>query len=123
VTIDAVGAILLISDDAARLAAFYRDAAGFPLEAEVHDGVAAHYGCEIGGVHFAIHPSEGWPGERAPTSQSPVLVFYTGDVQPAYERLVAHGVAATPPFDHGFAIMTAFEDPDGNNVQIMQLTE
>jgi len=42
-----------------------------------------------------------------------------GDVQSAYERLVAEGVQATPPFDHGFAILTAFEDPDGNNIQVM----
>lgn len=86
-------------------------------------GVPLHYGCEIGGVHFAIHPSEGWPGERAPKSQSPVLVLYTSDVQGAYERLVDSGVQATPPFDHGFATLTAFEDPDGNNLQIMTPTE
>lgn len=82
-----------------------------------------HYGCEIGGVHFAIHPSEGWPGERTPNAQSPVLIFYTRDVQSTYERLAANGVQATPPFDHGFAILTAFEDPDGNNIQVMTPTE
>ncbi len=37
------------------------------------------------------------------------------------KRLVAHGVEATPPFDHGFALLTAFRDPDGNNIQIMTL--
>jgi uncharacterized glyoxalase superfamily protein PhnB len=119
VTIDSVGAILLISSDAARLAGFYRDALGFPLDDEVHEGVPVHYGCDIGGVHFAIHPSEGWPGQPEPASQSPVLVFTTSDVQSAYERLVASGVQATPPFDHGFAVLTAFEDLDGNNVQLM----
>jgi len=65
------------------------------------------------------NPSGGWPGENARESQSPVLVFYTPDVQFAYERLVAHGLKATPPFDHGFATLTAFEGPDGNNVQLM----
>jgi catechol 2,3-dioxygenase-like lactoylglutathione lyase family enzyme len=122
VLVDAVGAILLISDDAKRLAGFYRDALGFPLESEAHEGVPPHYACEVGGVHLAIHPSDGWPGERAPNAQSPVLVFHTRDVQAAYERLVAHGVPATPPFDHGFAILTAFEDPDGNNIQILTPT-
>ena len=117
--IDSVGALLLISDDAAGLASFYRSALGLPLEDEVHEDVPLHYGCEIGGVHFAIHPSEDWPGERTPNAQSPVIVLYTSDIQAVYERLVANGVEATPPFDHGFAVLTAFEDPDGNNVQVM----
>ena len=43
-----LGALLLISDDAAALAAFYREALGFPLEDELHDGILLHYGCEIG---------------------------------------------------------------------------
>ena len=121
--VDSVGALLLISDDAERLAAFYREALGFPIQDEAHDGVPLHYGCEIDRVHFAIHPSEGWPGVQAHNTQSPVIVFYTGDVRAAYERLVAHGVQATPPFDHGFATLTAFQDPDGNNVQVMTPSE
>jgi uncharacterized glyoxalase superfamily protein PhnB len=112
--VDSFGAVLLISDDAARLADFYRTALGFSLTEEVHPGVPLHYGCELGGLHFAIHPSTDWPGERSPTAQSPVLVFYTRDVNAAYQRLVAAGVRATPPFDHGFATMTSFRDPDGN---------
>jgi len=28
-------------------------------------------------------------------------------------------VQATPPFDHRFAIVTTFEDADGNNVQLI----
>jgi predicted enzyme related to lactoylglutathione lyase len=121
--VNAVGALLLISDEPENLAAFYRDAVGIPLEDERHDDIPLHYGCEIGGTHFAIHPSADWPGEPSPNAQSPVIVFYTDDVDGAYEQLVAHGVKATPPFDHGFAVLTAFRDPDGNNVQIMQLSQ
>jgi hypothetical protein len=44
---------------------------------------------------------------------------HTSDVRSAYERLLANGVQATPPFDHGFAIVTRLEDADGNNVQLM----
>src|SRR6478752_3226688 len=84
VSVDSVGAVLLISDDAAGLAAFYRDALGLPLEDEVHEGVPLHYGCELGSVHFAIHPSADWPGERSADGQSPVIVLHTGDVQGAY---------------------------------------
>jgi catechol 2,3-dioxygenase-like lactoylglutathione lyase family enzyme len=120
-SVHSIGALLLISDHAEQLAAFYRDALGMPVEEERHDDVPLHYGCEIGGTHFAIHPSAGWPGAPAPNAQSPVIVFHTDDVDAAYERLVAHGVAATPPFDHGFAVLTAFRDLDGNNVQVMRV--
>src|SRR5262245_65297965 len=72
-----VGAVLLISDDAGALAVFYRDALGLPLEEEVHEGVPLHYGCELGSVHFAIHPSADWPGERTLDGQSPVIVLRT----------------------------------------------
>ncbi|MHB8670420.1 MAG: VOC family protein [Acidimicrobiales bacterium] len=120
-SIHAIGALLLISDRPRELAAFYRDALGLPIEDEQHDDIALHYGCEIGGTHFAIHPSPDWPGEPAPNTQSPVIVLHTDDVIAAYNRLVAHGVNATPPFDHGFAILTAFRDPDGHNVQVMRL--
>ena len=122
-TINALGALLLISDNAEKLAAFYRDALELPITEERHDDVPLHYGCEIGGTHFAIHPSADWPGDPAPNAQSPVIVFYTTDVHADYDRLVAHGVEATPPFDHGFAVLTAFRDPDGNNVQVMTPSE
>ena len=121
--IHSVGAILLISDDAPALARFYRDALGLSLDDEQHEGVPLHYGCELGAVHFAIHPSEGWPGKATTDAQSPVIVLHTDDVQSAYDRLVSHGVAATPPWDHGFAVSTAFQDPDGNHVQVMRLAD
>jgi catechol 2,3-dioxygenase-like lactoylglutathione lyase family enzyme len=120
--IDGMYAILLISDDAKALAEFYREALGLPLEDEVHDGAPLHYGCEVGGVHFAIHPAPGWPGRATPDSQSPVLIFHTDDVEGAYQRLRTAGVGATPPFDHGLAVGTSFRDPDGNNVQVMSAT-
>ena len=118
-SVHSIGALLLISDRPEQLAAFYRDALGIPIEEERHDDIPLHHGCEIGGTHFAIHPSADWPGDPAPNAQSPVIVFHTDHVDAAYEQLVAHGVDATPPFDHGFAVLTAFRDPDGNNVQVM----
>lgn len=118
-SIDSVGALLLVGDDAEHLADFYRRVLGLQLEEERHDGVPLHFGCEIDGVHFAIHPSDDWPGQKELGGQSPVIVLYTSDVHAIHERLVASGVSATPPFDHGFAVLTAFRDPDGNNVQVM----
>ena len=53
-------AILLVSKDAKRLAEFYKDILKVPLKDEQHDEEPLRYGCELGGLHFAIHPaSEG----------------------------------------------------------------
>ncbi|MGI9328953.1 MAG: VOC family protein [Pseudomonadales bacterium] len=119
--ISGVSAILLISPSASKLADFYRDAIGLPLEDEVHEGIPLHYGCEMGPVHFAIHPSESWPGEIHKEPLSPVIVLETSDVRAAHQRLLDAGIAASPPYDHGFGILTSFRDPDGNNVQLMEL--
>ena len=74
--IDRVTAILLISPDPNALADFYRNTLGLPLEDEEHPGVPLHYGCDVGGVHLAIHsgagfagvPRRDWPGGVMVTS-------------------------------------------------------
>jgi catechol 2,3-dioxygenase-like lactoylglutathione lyase family enzyme len=118
--IDGVSAILLISPDAKKLAGFYRDALGLDLKDEVHDGMPLHYGCELGDVHFAIHPAEGWPGVANANAQSPVIALTTRDAGVAAERLRAAGVKAPDPTDHGFAWVLAFRDPDGNHIELLQ---
>ena len=67
--IDRVTAILLISPDPRALADFYRNALGLPLEDEEHPGVPLHYGCDVGGVHLAIHS----PGKEALLPAPPPL--------------------------------------------------
>lgn len=119
--VENLGAILLISQDASKLAEFYRVALGLPIVDEVHEGVPLHYACELGPIHFAIHPAETWPGKPYEDAQSPVVVFHTADARAVFDSLQSIGIAATPPFDHGFAIIVSFRDPDGNNVQVMQL--
>jgi catechol 2,3-dioxygenase-like lactoylglutathione lyase family enzyme len=118
--INGVSAILLISPDAKELARFYRDALGLPLEDEVHEGVPLHYACELGGVHFAIHPAEGWPGVPTRNAQSPVIALRTSDARAVARRLAASGFAAVGPYDHGFALVVTFRDPDGNHVEILE---
>lgn len=44
---------------------------GLPLEGEVHEGVSVHDACELGGVHFALHPAEGCPGVPDKNAQGP----------------------------------------------------
>ena len=66
--IEFLSAVLILSPDPERLAAFYRDKLGIPLIAEEH-GSGAHWGCELGDIHFAIHPGD--PGRGTAQSASP----------------------------------------------------
>ena len=118
--IASVSAILLISDDAKALADFYKTALGLPLKDERHDNVPLHYGCNIGDVHFAIHPSKGWPGVQTKDAQSPIVALATPDVQLVAESLQNLGIEAVGPFDHGFAFTVSFRDPDGNQIEILE---
>jgi catechol 2,3-dioxygenase-like lactoylglutathione lyase family enzyme len=118
--IDRVTAILLISPDPRALADFYRNALGLALEDEEHPGVPLHYGCDVGGVHLAIHSSAGFVGVPARDAQSPVVVLGTSSVRAVAARLSANGVQTTGPTDHGFGLIVSFRDPDGNLVEVLE---
>ena len=118
-----VSALLLISPDAAALAGFYSDVLGLALKEEVHDGVPLHYACELGQVHFAIHPNDGWPGAAGSQAQSPVIALGISDAAHAADRLDAADINHTGVTDHGFALVIAFRDPDGNHVELLQEKE
>jgi predicted enzyme related to lactoylglutathione lyase len=79
-----------------------------------------HYGCDVGGVHLAIHPNGGFLGAPTRNAQSPVVVFGTSNVKAVYERLSARGIETYGPSDHGFGLIVSFRDPDGNLVEVLQ---
>lgn len=118
--IDGVTAILLVSPDPRALATFYRSVLDLPLEDEEHPGVPLHYGCDVGGVHLAIHSSDGFLGVPTRDAQSPLIVLGTSNVKAIVERLTAHGVSMIGPTDHGFGLAVSFRDPDGNLVEILE---
>jgi catechol-2,3-dioxygenase len=119
--IDDVTAILLISQNAKELCEFYKATLGLPLEEELHDGIALHYGYSLGDVHFAIHSADsGWSGVPSRNPRSPVISFSTSDLKAVAKRLSANGVKATGPADHGFAQVISFRDPDGNHITILE---
>ena len=119
--IDDVTAVLLVSTNAKELCEFYRATLGLPLEEEVHDDMPLHHGCDLGDVHFAIHPaSGGWPGAPTRNAQSPIITFSTSALKTMANRLSARGVKVTGPTDHGFARGVSFRDPDGNLISVLE---
>jgi catechol 2,3-dioxygenase-like lactoylglutathione lyase family enzyme len=120
--IEFLGAVLLVSKDPERLVRFYRDVLGVPLEDEAHGDNLPHWGCTLGQLHFAIHPIEDFPDGRSAVG-SVKLAFNTFDVHGLAKRLEADGVTLLyPPRDTGFFWVTAVEDPDGNLVELVEMS-
>jgi catechol 2,3-dioxygenase-like lactoylglutathione lyase family enzyme len=105
------------------LAEFYKDIIGLPLEDEEHGGTQKHYGCELGDLHFAIHPLENFAGTGYGVG-SVKLAFTVFDMNAFVGKVKAKGVAlAYEPKNLGFATMTALHDPDGNYIEFTQLSD
>jgi predicted enzyme related to lactoylglutathione lyase len=121
--IEFLSAVLLISKDPERLATFYREVVGLPLEDEQHGETEKHFGCELGDLHFAIHPVSNFKGTSFGTG-SVKLAFTVFNMNAFVERVRAKGVKFEyQPKDTGFAMMTALVDPDGNYIEFTQLSD
>jgi catechol 2,3-dioxygenase-like lactoylglutathione lyase family enzyme len=115
-----LSAILLTSRDAARLTEFYRDVLGLPLVEERHGTVPQHWGCELGDVHFAIHPRDGAP------PPGPIrLAFWVFDLRTFAEGLERRGVRLRYAIRRlgPTSLITAIVDPDGNEIELTQMGE
>ena len=119
--IEFLSAVLIVSEDPRRLADFYRDVVGIPLEAEEHGASLPHWGCTLGDIHFAIHPVATFPDRRSGVG-SVKLAFTVFDIQALVRRLEDKRVSLLyPPQDTGFFWSTAIQDPDGNLIEFTQL--
>lgn len=123
-------AIVLVSRDPRRLAEFYRDKLGLPLEEEIHPDSDVHYACEIGDIHFAIFPEPQKHLERGArvgqTGHGQVkFAFTVFDLDNLVKALRERGVEVTyPPMQaEDFIRMTAIKDPDGNYIELTQMDE
>lgn len=121
--IEFLSAILLVSPNPARLAAFYRDVVGVPLDEEKHGDSRPHWGCNLGEIHFAIHPVETFPDKQSGVG-SIKLAFTVFDMAALVDRLCqANTPLLYPPRDTGFFWSTAIKDPDGNLIEFTQLRD
>lgn len=121
-TIKFLSAVLLVSHDAKRLAGFYRDVLGIPLEEERHTPSNLHWGCNLGDVHFAIHPAADFEDDPSAGVGAIKLAFGVDDIDETADTLESRGVELVyPPRDLGWCKMTAVRDPDGNYVELTEL--
>lgn len=121
-TIEFMSAVLIASENPERLAKFYKEVIGLPLEEEQHGQTDKHYGCGLGDLHFAIHPVSNFKGINARTG-CVKLAFNVFHMEKFVSRVESHGAKLEyPPADRGFALMTSIADPDGNLIEITQLS-
>jgi catechol 2,3-dioxygenase-like lactoylglutathione lyase family enzyme len=119
--VQGLGVVLLLSPDAGRTAAFYRDVLGLPLEAEAHGGRHTHYACPLGQVYFTIQPAADL-GPPAPEGGYDFLqlCFTVADLDAFLARAAGQGVRPLHPprpFEH--TTFTTLLDPDGRHVRVM----
>jgi len=121
--IEFLSAILIVSENPARLAEFYRDVVGVPLQDEAHGTSLPHYGCNLGDTHFAIHPVQTFPDRRHGVGAVKIALSVF-DLNAVVERMKSKGVKLLyPPHDTGFFLTTAINDPDGNYIEFTQMCD
>ncbi len=81
--------VLLVSENPERLATFYRDVLDLPLEEERHGDTLPHWGCNVGDIHFAIHPIDDFPEDRKSGVGTVKLAFNVFDVRALAAKLEA----------------------------------
>ena len=118
-----ISGVIVVSRQAERAAEFYRDVLGLPLVEERHGDTEQHWGCELGDVHFAVHPAEDYPDDPADPPGPVKLAFLVFDLPAMIAWLERCGVPLCyPPESLGpDSQITAVRDPDGNLVELTQL--
>ena len=72
--IQSICGIILTTDKLEKMAAFYRNILNLPLKKEEHGDMDVHYGCDLGTIHFAIHPLSDF-GETQKGSSTTKIAF------------------------------------------------
>ena len=122
-SIEFLSAVLLVSRQADNLANFYKNVVGLPLRPGAHENKPNHYSCELGDLHFAIHPTEDFKDGHYGSGAVRVC-FTVFDLKVVLERLAKGGVKPIfDPEERSYGLVTAIHDPDGNYVEFVQHTE
>jgi catechol 2,3-dioxygenase-like lactoylglutathione lyase family enzyme len=140
--IEFLSAVQLVSRDAERLVAFYRDVLGLPLAeqsalaeesalaeqsalpehrplAEQGEAEEPFWACTLGELHLSIRDAA--EGDELGVG-AVKLAFAVIDVDDVVASLEERGVALLyAPRDLGWCKMTAIRDPDGNCIELTEL--
>jgi predicted enzyme related to lactoylglutathione lyase len=108
----------ITSEDPARLGAFYRDVLGLPVQEGMGDwAFVLGPGTTLGiDGHSEVHG-------RAKEPARILIDLWVEDVAAEQERLEAQGIQflRTRGKEYWGGIISTFEDPDGNYLQLMQM--
>jgi catechol 2,3-dioxygenase-like lactoylglutathione lyase family enzyme len=106
-------------DDMAKSVAFYRDTLGIPVEYESDDWVEL----DAGNVTIALRQFGSGPEGRPElgVGEGATIVFEVDDIEAAKTELEGKGVKLLGGvFNYGAVKLAAFEDVNGNVLQIYQ---
>lgn len=114
-----IASLVLFAADVDKTAEFYR-ALGLDLEHEDHGLGPVHFALELGGVHFAIYPTEAGgraPARRAAGSSFPG--FYVQALDDVTESLRSMGATVLTEHEQmPWGCRVIAEDPDGRAIEV-----
>ena len=120
-----IGGAFILSEDAERLAAWYRDVMGLALER--HSGGKGFYQVFTtrdpessilrANPVFAIHPSD---EKLAPSGRGFVINLRVDDLAAFLARLLERGVSTEPIVEDPYGLFSAVEDIDGNRIELYE---
>lgn len=113
--------VILAARQPDALAGFYADALGLEFERETHGGLDEHFGVDIGQVHFGIHPAVNLRRETVGNA-SVNIAFNVESLAAVTARLAELGARQlAAAHDEGFGVVAAYEDPEGNSFEVVEL--
>ena len=122
--IKALEAVLIGSEDAGKLAKFYKETVGLKqtMEMELGEEGQKGYDFELEGANLYILDHSDVKGK----SKDPSRVMFNlevDDIEKETKRLKDAGVKMVQDVYHveGYGLITTFQDPDGNYFQFVQV--
>jgi predicted enzyme related to lactoylglutathione lyase len=118
--VHSLSAVVFVSAQPERLAAFYNRHLGLGFERRAHGPIASHHEARIGDMRFAIVPgSSATPGPASGVCPT----FLVNGVDGFVADLAAAGIAEREPIrplGEGKRL-ASFRDPEGNGFQLIDL--
>ncbi len=121
-SIKGICGVILTTDNMEGMVNFYINILGLPLEKEEHGDLELHYGLDLGTLHFAIHPLADF-GETESGNAATKIAFQVESLEKHVMKLENHGHHPVhEPHDEGFGPVASFKDPDGNLIELVELS-